>query len=111
MGAQQFDKTDHELLLELLEDKRKRDRNRKIKIVLWIIVAVVVGVLLMRIVPNLIKMYESYQHAMQQIESITEQYQNIQEIINNQDFSGYQEAIEQIQEYSQFFDGLFGGGN
>ena len=63
--------TDHELLMELVEEQRRQERMRRVKTILWIAAALAVFVLACVYVPKLSALLRHYNAVMNSLESAT----------------------------------------
>ena len=103
-----LEKSDHELLMELIEEKRKLEKIRKIKIIIWCVILALIIAGLSVVVPKIIEMYKSYQEAMKELNQILQQAQAISEELEKVDFTQYEELFKNLNGLSQYLPGLFG---
>ena len=103
-----LEKSDHELLMELIEEKRKLEKIRKIKIIIWCVILALIIAGLSVVVPKIIEMYKSYQEAMKELNQILQQAQAISEELEKVDFTQYEELFKNLSGLSQYLPGLFG---
>ncbi|MBE6016812.1 MAG: DUF948 domain-containing protein [Lachnospiraceae bacterium] len=126
--------SDHEILMELIRDKRRNDRNRYIKNIVRIAIAVAVIVLLIIIVPPIVRFFKQLnetinmmQDGMSQVTAIAEDMKSqvegsiadIETFVNDtkgqlDDKLGQlddtaNEIIEQVNQQVGEIQGLFGG--
>ena len=120
---------DHEILLELLEDKRKRDRADRIKMIITLAIAGIFLLGLLGIVPKVIAMYKSYKALVgyveemhRQVNSVLTTYgatmQKVGDIFNNYsdtfrqiakiDFKGIEESLKNAEKLFKSVGSLFG---
>ena len=83
--------TDHEILMELLQDKRRNDRNRYIKYALIGIIALLVVGALMVYIPKIVAIINKYNEIMDKLNQIDT---HIDTIFDKFDFN----ALEDIKE-------------
>ena len=102
-----LEKSDHELLMELIEEKRKLEKIRKIKLIIWCVILALIIAGLSVVVPKVIEMYKSYQEAMKELNQILQQAQAISEELEKVDFSQYEELFKNLNGLSQYLPGLF----
>lgn len=103
-----LEKSDHELLMELIEEKRKLEKIRKIKLIIWCVILALIIAGLSVVVPKIIEMYKSYQEAMKELNQILQQAQAISEELEKVDFTQYEELFKNLSGLSQYLPGLFG---
>lgn len=103
-----LEKSDHELLMELIEEKRKLEKIRKIKLIIWCVILALIIAGLSVVVPKVIEMYKSYQEAMKELNQILQQAQAISEELEKVDFTQYEELFKNLSGLSQYLPGLFG---
>lgn len=126
--------SDHEILMELIRDKRRNDRNRYIKNIVRIAIAVAVIVLLIIVVPPVVRFFRQLnetinmmQDGMSQVTAIAEDMRSqvegsiadIETFVNDtkgqlDDKLGQlddtaDEIIEQVNQQVGEIQGLFGG--
>ena len=103
-----LEKSDHELLMELIEEKRKVEKIRKIKLIIWCVILALIIAGLSVVIPKIIEMYKAYQEAMKELNQILQQAQAISEELEKVDFSQYEELFKNLSGLSQYLPGLFG---
>ena len=64
---------DHEILLELLREKHRRESREKIILIIVFIIAAAIIAGLIFVIPRIMRAYESYKQAMQYIDDIYKQ--------------------------------------
>ena len=80
--------TDHEMLVELLKEKRLRDKLRLVKLIVWAIVLVVLLILAFIYVPPVIRFFKEVHDNLESIsksleslnQTVTDAYGNITDI-------------------------------
>lgn len=120
---------DHEILLELLEDKRKRDTADRIKMIITLAIAGIFLLGLLGIVPKVIAMYKSYKQIVGYVEDMHRQVTNafttygatlqkVGDVFNTYsetfnelakiDFKGIEEALKNAEKLFKAVGSLFG---
>lgn len=82
---------DHEILMELLDEKRERDRRAKMKRVAKIIIACLVIIAIGISIPRILEMYHTYTDTMKNINTLTAE---VDGMINT--YSGTIQKISEI---------------
>ncbi len=90
---------DHELLMELVNEKRRNDRLRYLNYALIALLLIAVGLLLYRIVPRFMEMYQGYQNLVQRFDAMEE---SASEFIRNFNASGYEKIQETVDKIAEF---------
>lgn len=103
---------DHEILMELLQEKRERDNQKRTQtIIMWIIIAAV-AIALAICIPKVIDMYHRYNQAMKYIDTV---YTQVEDVLNT--YSGTFEKVAKLDvdglvktlnEISSIFNSIFG---
>ena len=86
--------TDHEILIELIKDKRRNDRNRYIKNTVRIVTAIAVIVLLIIIVPPIVRFFQQLNETVQQVQDSIAQVNEISENIRTE----FEDNLSQIKD-------------
>lgn len=95
--------TDHEILVELLEEKRRNDRNRIIKYVLYGIVALVIIILLSIYVPKIMAWVDRYNKFMNEIETTTNRVKEFVDGVGTSTTQKIDEVLDGINAFLKFF--------
>lgn len=95
--------TDHEILVELLEEKRRNDRNRIIKYVLYGIVALVIIILLSIYVPKIMAWVDRYNKFMNEIETTTNSVKEFVDGVGTSTTQKIDEVLDGINAFLKFF--------
>ncbi len=107
---------DHEILLELLREKHRRESREKIILIIVLIIAAAIIAGLIFVIPRIMRAYESYKQAMQYIDDIykqagpilksaTETFEEVSRI----DFEGLEATIKDAEKVFRAIKNLFGG--
>lgn len=107
---------DHEILLELLREKHRRESREKIILIIVFIIAAAIIAGLIFVIPRIMRAYESYKQAMQYIDDIykqagpilksaTETFEEVRRI----DFEGLEATIKDAEKVFRAIKNLFGG--
>lgn len=75
--------TDHEMLVELLQEKRRADKMRNIKYAIAGAVCAVLIFLLIKYLPPVISYFRSVQETIEQIQSGVEQVQTVTDTVKD----------------------------
>lgn len=109
MLKEPYEMSDHELLMELLEDKRKRDHQDQIHRYLLIAKWIVIAILAIIILPKIYHLYVNINSTLQSIQNYQQQlsdtFGNLSELDIN--FSEMSEQINQIQNFFRQWGNLF----
>ena len=104
---------DHEILMELLRDKRERDAQKRTKTVIMFVILAVAAIALAICIPKVIDMYRKYNQAMKyidtlynQVEDVLETYKGTFEKVAQLDVES---VVKTLNEVSAFFNSIFGG--
>lgn len=100
--------SERELLEELVEDKRKKDRIRWIKYALLAIVILVAGYYIYTTLSRVMEVVNQYNGMMQEINQNVESFKEYFDGDGQQTMEGLQNILQQIEEFSNGFGGLFG---
>lgn len=107
---------DHEILLELLREKQKRDRREKIILIIVLIIAAAFVAGLLYVIPKIVGVYKSYLKAMQYIEDIYKQAGPILKSatdtfaqISKIDFDGLEKTLKDAESIFASIMSIFGG--
>jgi uncharacterized protein YoxC len=84
--------TDHEMLVELLQEKRRNDRMKNIKYAILGAVLVILIILAAKYLPPVIRYFRSVQETLQQIQASVSQVQNLTDSVK-ESVSGLLEKI------------------
>ena len=90
---------DHEILLELLEDKRNRDRKDRIRTIITLFVAGIFLLGLLAVVPKVISMYKSYKQIVGYVEEMHRQVSNA--------FSTYGATLQKVGDVFNTYSSTF----
>lgn len=104
--------TDHEMLVELLEEKRLRDKLRLIKLIGWGVVAIVLVVLAVIYVPPMVRFFKEVHDNIDSIsksleslnETVTDAYGNITEVSDS-----IKEQLENLKSLENLIPGNWFG--
>ena len=88
--------TDHELLMELVAEKRQRDVQKKIRIAIWIAIGILIIYLLWIYVPKIIEIYNKWDAMFEQIQSTGQKVDGVVEDIKNGPLKSLQSGIDSI---------------
>ena len=90
--------SDHELLMELIEDKRRNDKIRFIIYAVFATIAVlIIGVMLVYI-PRMIQFMNQYKALMEDLENATNSIKDLKDSLDFDSLSGVQDMISKVQE-------------
>lgn len=90
--------SDHELLMELIEDKRRNDKIRFIIYAVFATLAVlIIGVMLVYI-PRMIQFMNQYKALMEDLENATNSIKDLKDSLDFDSLSGVQDMISKVQE-------------
>ena len=90
--------SDHELLMELIEDKRRNDKIRFIIYAVFATLAVlIIGVMLVYI-PRMIQFMDQYKALMEDLENATNSIKDLKDSLDFDSLSGVQDMISKVQE-------------
>ena len=89
--------SDHELLMELIKDKRRNDRIRYVKYAVFGVIAVFVIGLLAVYVPKVVTFVNRYNTVIDELEKTTNSIKELKDSINLESFNTVQELIDKIQ--------------
>ena len=95
--------TDHELLMELVAEKRQRDAQKKIKIAIWIAATILILYLLWIYVPKIIEIYNKWNAMFEQIQSTGQKIDSVVEDIKNGPLQTVQNGIDSIAGFLKKF--------
>ena len=96
--------SDHEILVELLEDKRRNDKNRYIKYGIYAAIALVIIVLLIIYVPKVVAFINKYNQVLNDLQETNDK---INEFFNTVG-EGTAEKFKEITDALGSFLGKFG---
>ncbi|MBO5555690.1 MAG: hypothetical protein J5927_00745 [Oscillospiraceae bacterium] len=106
--------TDRELLLELVADKRRADRARRIKAYVWMVVAAALAVLCLIYVPRIVHTVRHYNQVISQVSETVTEAQGFLDSLNAIGTDKLQDTVDQLGETAQkandFFSALGDGG-
>lgn len=88
--------SDHEILLELIKDKRRNDRNRYIKNTVRIIIAIAVIVLLIIVVPPVVRFFRQLNETITQMQESIAQVTEVAEGVRTQ----VEDSLAQIEDFT-----------
>lgn len=104
---------DHEILMELLQEKRDRDNQKRVQtIIMWVIIAAF-AIACAIAIPKMITAYRQYNEAMKMIKTVYGQFEEI--VANNKgnlekiaeiDFDS---LVKSINDITSFISNIFGG--
>ena len=93
--------TDRELLMELVEDKRRQERYRNIKLAVIGVIVLAVVILLIRVVPPVVRTFRQVDGFMQSLESadFSNTIQNLEQEIDSirGEFSGAMDKVSELE--------------
>ena len=75
--------TDHEMLVELMREKRRNDRARNIRYMILGAIVVLIAILLFRYLPPVIRYFQSLHATLDKIQSGVDQVQGVTDGIRN----------------------------
>ena len=110
--------SDHEMLMELVAEKRRQDTVRTVKLCIYLILAAVVCVLLFIYVPRIIEAYRSAKATLNQSKEITDKLQStfskvdfekMQSTLEKMDFDELQQSLETVRSFLNRLQTIFGG--
>ncbi len=67
--------TDHEILMELVAEKRRSDNLRRLKIAVYVVIAIIIAILLFKYLPPVIAFFRRLNDQVQQLQTAMEQVQ------------------------------------
>ena len=88
--------TDHELLMELVKDQQRRERNEKTRRYISLAVLLVILALLLFCVPKVIRLYRDLYDALKQINAVTEKVNGTLEGIDTDLLNDILEKLQRV---------------
>lgn len=88
--------TDHELLMELVKDQQRRERNEKTRRYISLAVLLVVLALLLFCVPKVIRLYRDLYDALKQINAVAEKVNGTLEGIDTDLLNDILEKLQRV---------------
>ena len=106
--------TDRELLLELVADKRRADRARRIKAYIWMVVAAALLVLCLIYVPRVVRTVRHYNQVIDQVSQTVTEAQGLLDGLKAVGTEKLQDTVDQLSESARkanaFFSAMGDGG-
>ena len=100
--------SDHELLMELVEEKRKNDIRRYIRYGIDAVIVIVIAVIAYIYVPKIVEMVNRYNSLMNQVKEIGNEVEGFTSSFDPQTLEDLKELIEKLQKLFSSF-GFMGG--
>ncbi|MBR2826685.1 MAG: hypothetical protein IKE78_04165 [Erysipelotrichaceae bacterium] len=104
---------DHEILLELLREKRERAAQQRTRTIIVFVLVACLAIALAICIPKVLEMYRQYNQAMKYIDTV---YGQVEDVIKT--YSGTFEKVAQLDvenvvktlnDVSAFINSIFGG--
>lgn len=88
--------TDHELLMELVKDQQRRERNEKTRRYISLAVLLVIAAVLLTFVPKVIRLYHDLNDTLRQINAVAEQVNGTLEGIDTDALNDILEKLQKV---------------
>ncbi len=93
--------SDHELLMELVRDKKLRDRMRIVKIVFWAAVLIALAVLAYRYIPPVIATVQKWSTILEETEKTLQRVNDFSNSISEEAIQSIKNTVEKIAQFLQ----------
>jgi len=89
--------SDHELLMELVAEKRRNDRIRYIKYGLYGVIVLLLAALCFIYVPKIIDFYNKFNKVMDQLSEATNSVRRVSDSISTETIESFNSVVEAIK--------------
>ena len=89
--------SDHELLMELVAEKRRNDRIRYIKYGIYGVIGLAVAVMCFIYVPKIIDFYNKFNKVMDQLSEATNSVRRVSDSISTETIESFNSVVEAIK--------------
>lgn len=96
--------SDHELLMELVEAKRKEDKKNQIRMILYLILALAILILLGILLSKVMEVISKYNEITSQIEQMKENVSQTFNIFSEEDVETFKKVMEDLKGILNFFN-------
>ena len=96
--------SDHEMLVELMKDKKKRDTWRIVRIAAAVVIVAVIAVMALKYVPRIIALAEEAQNLMGRINSMVDQVGGVMDNLGEDSLNQLKSSIEKLNSLLSLFN-------
>ena len=89
--------SDHELLMELVAEKRRNDRIRYIKYGIYGVIVLLLAALCFIYVPKIIDFYSKFNNVMDQLSEATNSVRRVSDSISTETIESFNSVVEAIK--------------
>ena len=97
------DMSDHELLMELVREKRNSDRLRMISLIFTGTFLLILAVLFLMALPKIVSFYKSVQQMQKQLQDVEQAVKGLSESFGPETTDKIKEMLENLQKLFGFF--------
>lgn len=90
--------SDHELLMELVKEKRRNDKLRYVKYGVYGIIALVVIILCIKYVPKLVAFFKEYNEVMNQLKQASDSVKKVSDSISSETIETFNDVAKAIKD-------------